>query len=155
MNLEQLLARDGRIVYKTQGFSMMPMLRQNRDLVIISAKKGRLRPMDVALYKRGKNYVLHRVISVTDSGYRIRGDNTYVLETVPERAVLGVLTAFVRDGKEISVTDRGYQCYVRLRTGSYPLRLAALRARRLVSRAAKRLGLRRPHRSKRESEEAE
>ena len=35
MTLEDLLQRDGRLVYKTRGVSMEPMLRQNRDLVII------------------------------------------------------------------------------------------------------------------------
>ena len=92
---EQLLAQDGRLVYKTKGTSMEPMLRQNRDLVIIEVPASRLKKYDVALYRRGESYVLHRVVDVKEDCYLIRGDNTYTLENVPDRAVLGVLTGFV------------------------------------------------------------
>lgn len=61
---ESLLARNGRLVYKTRGVSMKPMLHENRDLVIISVPQKRLQPYDVDLYRRGSKYVLHRVIQV-------------------------------------------------------------------------------------------
>ena len=76
---EDILARDGRLVYKTRGVSMEPMLRQNRDLVVIRVPGSRLKKYDVALYKRGKDYVLHRVIGVADGHYLIRGDNNYAV----------------------------------------------------------------------------
>ena len=81
---EEVLTRDGKLVYKTKGVSMEPMLRQNRDLVTIEVPVSRLKKYDVALYKRGDRYVLHRVIGVKEGFYLIRGDNTYRLETVPE-----------------------------------------------------------------------
>ncbi len=95
---EEVLDRDGRLVYRTKGRSMLPMLRQDKDLVIIEPHGARLKPMDVALYKCGSRYVLHRVIRVGDGHYLIRGDNTFSLETVPDGAVLGVLTGFQRNG---------------------------------------------------------
>ncbi len=48
-SFEELLARDGKLVYKTRGVSMMPMLHENRDLVFITVPKRRLRKYDVAL----------------------------------------------------------------------------------------------------------
>ena len=57
MTFEDILARDGKLVYKTRGVSMEPMLRQNRDLVVIRVPSSRLKKYDVALYKRGDNYV--------------------------------------------------------------------------------------------------
>lgn len=50
----------------------------------------------MALYKRGDKYVLHRVISVIDGGYIIRGDNCYSDEKIPESAVFGVLKEYFR-----------------------------------------------------------
>ena len=50
---EEILEKDGKLVYKTKGVSMNPMLYQNRDLVVIVPKEGRLKPLDVALYRRG------------------------------------------------------------------------------------------------------
>ena len=141
MTFEELLQEDGRLVYRTRGVSMEPMLRQNRDLVVIEVPASRLKKYDVALYKRGTSYVLHRVIGVKDDRYLIRGDNTYALETVPDNAVLGVLTAFQRKGKKYSVTDRGYRCYVRFWNAIYPLRALRARCRRLAAGVARRLGL--------------
>lgn len=141
---EEILSRDGRLIYKTKGFSMQPMLYQNRDLVIIETFEGRLKPYDVALYKRGRQYVLHRVLSVGDGVYYIRGDNTYSIETVPEGNVLGVLTAFVRNGKQHQVTERGYRFYSRFWHVIYPLRVFRLRFRSRLRKLLVRLGLLEP-----------
>lgn len=138
---EELLAKDGKLVYKTRGVSMEPMLRQDRDLVIIRIPGSRLKKNDVALYKRGKDYVLHRVIEVMPDHYLIRGDNTYGLETVPDEAVIGVLTGFQRKGRRHEVTEPGYRLYACLWHGVYPLRALFVRCRRLAVRAARKTGL--------------
>ena len=138
---EEILARDGVLVYKTRGVSMEPMLRQNRDLVVIRVPVSRLQRYDVALYRRGDAYVLHRVIEVGKDHYLIRGDNTYTLEHVPDGAIIGVLTEFQRKGRRRSVTDRGYRLYVRLWCAMYPLRRLCFRFRRLVVCATRRLGI--------------
>ena len=141
---EEILSRDGRLVYKTKGFSMQPMLYQNRDLVIIETFEGHLKPYDVALYKRGRQYVLHRVLSLGDGVYYIRGDNTYSIETVPEANVLGVLTAFVRNGKQHQVTERGYRFYSRFWHAIYPLRVFRLRFKSRLRKLLVKLGLLEP-----------
>ena len=141
---EELLARDGRVVYKTKGVSMQPMLYQNRDIVVIETFEGRLKPYDVALYRRGKQYVLHRVLSLGDGVYYIRGDNTYNIETVPEGNVLGVLTGFVRNGKQHRVTEPGYRFYARFWHLIYPLRIFRLRFRSRLRKLLAKLGLLEP-----------
>ena len=141
---EEILAKDGRLIYKTKGVSMQPMLTQNRDLVIIETFEGRLKPYDVALYKRGKQYVLHRVISLGEGVYYIRGDNTYMIETVPETNDLGVLTGFVRKGKSHLVTEPGYRFYSRFRHKIYPLRAFRMRCRRRLRNLLAKIGLLEP-----------
>lgn len=138
---EEILTRDGKLVYKTKGRSMEPMLRQNRDLVTIEVPVSRLQKYDVALYKRGTRYVLHRVIEVKEGYYLIRGDNTYSLEHVPEENVIGVLTAFQRKGKQHDVSEPGYRRYVRFWNAIYPLRAGFARCYRWAARVARRLGL--------------
>ena len=139
--IEELLSRDGKLVYRTRGVSMEPMLRQNRDLVILQAPVSRLQKNDVALYRRGRDYVLHRVISVLSDGYLIRGDNTYSMENVPEEAILGVLTGFQRKGKDHSINERGYRLYVAFWNAIYPLRHDYVRLRRVTSRIVKKTGI--------------
>ena len=143
---EEILKKDGILVYKTKGVSMKPMLHQNRDLVIIRVPEGRLSRFDVALYRRGKQYVLHRVLQVRERDYLIRGDNTFVMETVPEENVIGVLTEFVRKGRHFSVTDRNYLRYVSFWNAIYPVRAVYSRGRRFAARIAHKMGY---HRKKR------
>ena len=142
VTFEEILARDGILVYRTRGKSMEPMLRQNRDLVTIRPPSSRLKKYDVALYRRGGEHVLHRVIKVEEDRYLIRGDNTFSLENVPDGSVIGVLTGFVRKGKKHGVADRGYRFYVRIWCGIYPIRAFFARLRLLAGRIARRLGIR-------------
>ena len=138
---EALLEKDGRLVYKTKGRSMEPMLRENRDLVIIEVPSSRLQKYDVALYKRGEQYVLHRVIGVEDGVYRIRGDNTFVVERVPFGQVIGVLTSFRRKDRLHTVSERGYRFYVHFWNAIYPLRFVWFRIKRGLRAIAGKLGL--------------
>lgn len=105
---------------------MRPMLKQNRDLVTIRPVSGRLKKYDVPLYrKKGGGYLLHRIIAVTENGYVIRGDNTYVKElNVTDNDFVGVLTAFKRKGKDYTVESKGYRLYARVWNFLYPLRKA-------------------------------
>lgn len=70
--IEETLLRDGKLVYKTRGIRMRPLLHQERDLVVIEVPTGRLKKYDVALYKRGTDTVLHRVIQVNRDSRSIR-----------------------------------------------------------------------------------
>lgn len=139
-SFETILERDGKIVYSIHGVSMEPMLRQNRDLVIIKPIASHLKNGDVALYRRGSSFVLHRVIGIKNDYYLFRGDNTYTVEKVPEECVIGVLTSFQRKGKYIDICDPVYKAYVRLWRISYPVRFCIARSYRLIIHIALRLG---------------
>ena len=102
ITIEELIETEGKYVGPTVGVSMLPMLKSGRDSVVIEKKQARLKPLDVALYKRGEKYVLHRVIETREGGYVIRGDNCYADELVPEEAVFGVLTDRLQNGRKVS-----------------------------------------------------
>lgn len=139
--MEELLRRDGYLVYKTRGVSMRPLLKENRDLVTVRPFAGRLKKYDVPLYRRrGNRYTLHRIIEVRDNDYVIRGDNTFFKEYVPDNAIIGVLTDFQRKGKNYSVASRGYRFYARFWNFIYPLRWGLHKCRRFcgkIKRAVK------------------
>lgn len=121
---ERTLETEGVLFYRIEGVSMLPLLRQKRDTVVIRPPQGRLKKYDVAFYHRpnGK-YVLHRVVQVLPQGYVIRGDNCFVDETdVTDREIIGVLTDVVRGGKQTSVTAWSYRLYARLWVDLYALR---------------------------------
>ncbi len=139
LSIEEVLLREGKYVGPTVGTSMLPMLKSGRDSIVVFPKGGRLNRLDVALYKRGENYILHRVIEVKEGGYVIRGDNCYSDEWVPEGEILGVLTEFFRGGKRVSCMDKRYLRYAKRRVGGYPARLFAFRVKSAAKRAVKRL----------------
>lgn len=120
--IEEVLLETGKYIGPTVGTSMLPMLKNRRDTIVVKAKTERLKPLDVALYKRGNLYILHRVLKVTDTGYIIRGDNCYYDEIVPEEDVIGVLTEFFRKKTHYYCTDEKYLKYVKKRIKHYKSR---------------------------------
>ncbi len=138
--IEDVLASKGQYVGPTVGVSMLPMLKNRRDTIVVQKKTERLKPLDVALYRRGELYVLHRVLQVTDDGYIIRGDNCYADEIVPEEAVIGVLTEFFRKDKHvICADDKRYHRYVKRRLKTYKSRRFFVRLKAKCKAAVKKV----------------
>ncbi len=136
---EQELETNGSIIFTNRGRSMLPLLRQDRDVMVID-KRGpeRLKKYDAVLFRRddGK-YILHRILRLLEGGYYIVGDNETGGEFVREDQVLGVLRAVRRSGRTIQVTDPGYRCYVRLYR---PVHRGLLRVKKVLRRIVVRCG---------------
>lgn len=123
---EEELIRTGRIIYTNVGDSMMPLLRQRQDVMVIERPKAwdelpadgvkKLKKYDIPLYKRDSGqYVLHRVLKVRKKDYVICGDNRYAREFgISDRHIIGILKAVIRDGKEVSVHSPLFFVYTHL-----------------------------------------
>ncbi|MGN0822585.1 MAG: hypothetical protein ACI4NG_02320 [Candidatus Gallimonas sp.] len=122
LTIAEALEREGKYVGPTVGISMLPMLKTGRDTVVIVPKRERLKRLDVALFRRGEAYVLHRVIEAKEGGYVIRGDNCYADERVKEEDVIGVLTEYFRKDKHIACDEKRYLAYAERRVRNYPVR---------------------------------
>ena len=48
-SFEEILNRDGRLIYSSVGDSMLPMIKQGRDLLVIEKPAGRLERYDIPL----------------------------------------------------------------------------------------------------------
>ena len=138
MDFRGLLERDGKFVYTSRGRSMVPLIREGKDLVVIERAALPLKKYDVPLYQRANgDTILHRVLQVRPDGYVLCGDSQCNLEYgVQDAQVIGVLSAVIRNGKECSVRDWRYRAYVRLWGGCRPVRFPVLRGMALVRRAA-------------------
>ncbi len=129
-DIESILDADGVFVSTTSGVSMYPMLRDRRDTIIVTRPEGRLKKHDVALYKRGERYVLHRVIKVLPDSYIIRGDNCLAKEYgITDDDVIGKLNSFYRKEKEINMMSITYKLYSRLIVALHPLVSIKLKVR--------------------------
>ena len=131
---EEMLEEKGYIVYTNVGTSMMPLLRQRRDIIEIR-KKGpeRCRKYDAVLYKRGGKYILHRIIKVREKDYVIVGDHCIWREWgITDDQILGVMTRVIRNGKTITPDQFLYRIYVHLWVDFYPIRATILYCKALI-----------------------
>ncbi len=112
---ENEIQSKGYILHTNDGDSMMPLLRQHKDIMVIKKITEPLKKYDAVLFKRPNgSYVLHRIVKVCGLGnYRIAGDNRTFSETVPEEWIIGILSEVIRDGRHISVESDEYKAYVR------------------------------------------
>ena len=136
---EEEISRTGKLIYTNVGDSMMPLIRQNRDLLIIEKVSGRLKKYDVPLYKRDSGqYVLHRIMKVRKVDYVMCGDNRWQKEYgITNRHIIGVLTGVIRDGKTISVNDKKYRLYVHLWCDFFHVRALILKVKNYLKRRIK------------------
>ena len=105
----------GQFSVVTAGTSMMPLLRNRKDTVVLVKPYGRLSRFDIPLYKRDSGqYALHRVLKVCRDEYHICGDNQLAIEKgITDNHVIAVVSKIIRNGKTIDVKKSlSYKLYV-------------------------------------------
>ena len=133
--IRELLAMGRTVQFGPRGKSMRPMLRQGRDKVVLSAVTGRLKKYDLPLYQRDDGqYILHRIVEIGET-YTCIGDNQHVLEYgVRDDQIIAVVTAFIRDGREIPVSSIGYRIYCRVWHWLRPVKRILGKVKRAIQR---------------------
>ena len=132
------LALGNSVRFSPRGTSMLPMLRQGKDSVILSPLPDKLKKYDLPLYRRDDgHYVLHRIVGVGET-YTCMGDNQFLPEAgLRQEQMIAVVTAFCRGNRQIPVTSRGYRLYCRVWHHSRRLRHWIYRAARWLWRRIK------------------
>ena len=93
---EEVIARQGKLVYTNVGDSMYPLI-QPHDLLVIEAVKKPLRQFDIPLYKRDNGrYVLHRIMRIENGEYLMCGDNRYGYNSRDSRSFGPIPTYYVK-----------------------------------------------------------
>ena len=143
-SIARLISEEGRFVGTTSGVSMEPLFSDRRDTIIVVKTDKRLKKYDIPLYKRGDNYILHRVVRVLPDSYVICGDNCEELEYgVTDSDILGVLVAFYRKDKYYTVESSIYRIYSFLIVNTFTLRVFIKKVKRKISYMLKRLHIKR------------
>jgi hypothetical protein len=121
--IREQLACGQAVTFFPRGVSMLPLLREGRDSVTLSAPPQRLKKYDIALYQRQNGqYVLHRAVRCGDT-YTFIGDNQFSLEKgIAHNQIIAICTAFSRDGKRMSANAFQWRLYAFLWSLSRPLR---------------------------------
>lgn len=121
---EDVLKRNGTLVFTPGGTSMQPLLRHHENPVVLVPVSGRLKRGDVPFYKRPDGqYVLHRIIRVRKDSYDCCGDNQCALEKgVTDSMIFAKMVGFYQGDKYISVDDKAIRRYAAKRMASRPFR---------------------------------
>ena len=133
--IQERLAEGQQVRLSPQGVSMLPMLRQGKDTVVLSPAPEQLCRYDLPLFRmdNGK-YVLHRVIRAGKT-YTCRGDNLYSAEyNIRPDQILAVVTGFSRNGKMYSTRSLVYRLYCQIWVGIFPVRRFVYRVKRRLRR---------------------
>ena len=128
----------GVVTFTPNGTSMLPMLRDGEDVVVLKSVQGRrLHLFDVPLYRRDNGqYVLHRVIDFTrDGSYVMCGDNQFAREKgIRDDQIIAVMTGFFRKGKPYTTQSFSYRVYINFWYYTRPFRRAYRFGRRKASK---------------------
>ena len=115
MPLMQACFEEGKTFrFSPGGISMLPTIRPNRDVVVVSQLPPQLKKYDLPLYRRsGGEFVLHRIVEAGDT-YTCVGDGQFELERgVTQEQMVAIVTTIIRNGREISVNAPMYRLYCR------------------------------------------
>ena len=115
--LTEVLESGGEFRFYPRGTSMLPLIKQGRDSVVLAAIDGKPAKYDLCLYRRANGqFVLHRLMKWTKAGEPIFcGDNQLVLEhgVTAERMIARVVAVY-RGEKRRELSGFSYRCYVRV-----------------------------------------
>ena len=117
-NIERSIKELGYAVVPITGTSMLPLLKEGRDLVELeSCSQERLKKGDVVLYKKNDGtLVLHRIIK-TENGefFTVLGDHQFNNdERVNNNQIIAVACGFFIKGRYVNEKTRWYRLYKKI-----------------------------------------
>ncbi len=121
--IKEQLESGGNVKLPITGTSMLPLLVQGRDFVVLTiCEKAKIN--DIIFYRRDNGqFVLHRIIDIDESGYVLCGDNQWVKEYgIKDHNIIGVVTEIHRNGKAIHIDDKKYIKYYKRWLKLLPIR---------------------------------
>lgn len=131
----------GTVAFTPMGNSMFPTLYNGADSVILTKPIFPLKKYDIVLYQRKTgSYIMHRVISVKDGEYVMRGDNQIVKEYgIKEYQIIAVVKEYVHRKKHINMERKIVKLYGAYITKSAHVRKCYYKIRHFFGRIKRKL----------------
>lgn len=106
--IEETVTKGNQFSFCAFGVSMLPYIRNGKDLVTLGPNKGDLKANDIVFYRRANGqFVLHRIVRVRkDQSFDLCGDNQYSIEKgVLKSQIIAKFVLLERNGKTIRPDD--------------------------------------------------
>ncbi|MEG0770556.1 MAG: S24/S26 family peptidase [Clostridia bacterium] len=110
--MNEMLSSGKEIEITITGDSMFPTLHNRRDMVVL-AKTEDFKRGDIVLYRRKTGqFVLHRIVRISDEDLFLVGDNQKDIESgITKADVIATVKEITRNKKHFSVTNKRYRLY--------------------------------------------
>lgn len=111
----EVIEAGGEVKFRSNGTSMLPLLGDGAQEVLLTRAPEKLKKYDIALYRRDNGqFVLHRVVKVKKDSYTFCGDNQWRHEKgIRPDQILALMKGFYKDGEYKGLSGREYQNYCR------------------------------------------
>lgn len=110
--VRKLLTAGHTVTIRVRGHSMLPLLHNRRDRVILASCSKPIAGSIVLAEVTPTCYVLHRIINQSGDGLTLMGDgNLTGGETCLERNVVGVVVAIIRNDRELRLGGVWWRIY--------------------------------------------
>ena len=133
--IESTIKRGNEFSFCAFGRSMLPFIRDGKDVVTLGPTTDSLKVNDVVFYRRDNGqFVLHRIIRARRDGtYDLCGDNQgYVEKGVEPRQIIAKLVRIERNGKTVSLRSFSAKLwYLRLPVRRFLIHVKCALRRRL------------------------
>lgn len=139
--IREKLSQGAQVTILPKGTSMLPLIRQGQDEVILKAPKGRLKKYDIPFYKRqNSQFVLHRIVKVKKDSYVLCGDNQTDREYgITDDMIIAVVCGIKRDGKVILPDDKEYLKYCKKHVKKQYIRGRIKALRKILSKIKRKI----------------
>ena len=106
IKFEEVLEKEGELIYTNVGYSMYPLIKQREDILKI-VKTDDIKKGDIVLYKSNvDHYVLHRLLKIKKDKIILAGDYNYFKDQlIDKNQILGkLITITKKDGQVINLS---------------------------------------------------
>ncbi len=113
--IEEVLASDGEFRMFPRGTSMLPLIVQGEDSVVLRRSDKPLKKKDIAFYRRDNGqFVLHRIVKVSRGGiYTMCGDNQTILEpNIRPDQIIGYVSDIYKKESRLNMKSLKHRAYL-------------------------------------------
>ena len=112
--VEHMIGEGQRVTIPVKGFSMRPMMRSEKDKVMLTAHTGAdIKVGAVMLFKHNGHHIMHRIAGIEGNKITFAGDGNYrITEQAAREDIVAKVTAIIRpSGRTISLDSHRWRVY--------------------------------------------
>ena len=112
--VERMIGQGQRVTIPVKGFSMRPMMRSDKDKVMLTAHTDAdIKIGAVMLFRHKDHHIMHRIAGIEGNKITFAGDGNYrIYERASREDIVAVVTSIIRpSGRIISLDSRRWRLY--------------------------------------------